>query len=521
MSHGLLTLFHRSMRADLRGWKGHGFRIAFALFIYFSLAIAQASSLAFGAPGLRFFSSICYLNLFFIILAGCSFFATAITEEKEEDTLGLLRMAGMNQGAILLGKSTSRLCASLLLLVIQIPFLLLAITLGGVLYHQIAAAAVTLVSFLIFTANVGLFFSVVCRRSGHAVAYTGMLLIARLYFPMFWTSISSSTQWPVSLQGLVDWLDVWIPSTSPWSRLDAIMSTGFAEPLLSPQVQFDLVGGLLFFALAWILFEPYTQGGRVETAVRGPLQYRRKRASLFSVGRAWNNPFLWHSYNFFAGGTSMLFLKLLGYLTIGIVIAAVDYWNLLDGGSRRPPDMDWNDVGGPFASIVLAGMFLELTVAASRIFHDEWQWKTLESLLLLPESIARIGWSKAGGVLISLIPGLLCLLLAIFLSRDAQEIAHDALLLPGGWATIMAAVLFLHLIALVSLFVKWGSIPLSILLSVILSYAMSPFFLLAYMVTETFDSEQVGLLPIVGLQIGLCIILQLLIAKRLEVLGGQ
>ena len=521
MSHGLFTLFQRSMRADLRGWKGHGFRIAFALFIYFSLAIAQVSSLAFGAPGLRFFSSICYLNLFFIILAGCSFFATAITEEKEEDTLGLLRMAGMNQGAILLGKSTSRLCASLLLLVIQLPFLLLAITLGGVLYHQIAAAAVTLISFLIFTANVGLFFSVICRRSGHAVAYTGMLLVGRLFLPMLWTSASSSIQWFPSLQTLVDMLDIWLPQTSPWSRLAAIMSTGFAEPLISPQVQFDLLGGLLFFALSWILFEPFTQGGRVETATRGPLQHRRKRFGFFAVGRAWENPYLWHSYNFFAGGTSMLLIKFLAYLAIGVLFAIVDYWNVFDGGSLRAYQLNWNDVGGAFAFIVIAGMFLELTIAASRIFHDEWQWKTLESLLLLPESIHKIGWSKVAGVLIGLIPGLFCLALALLISEDAQEVVQDALLLPGGWATIMAAVLFLHLVALVSLFVKWGSIPLSILLSVVVSYAMTPFFLFAFFVSETFNSEQFGLLLVVGVQIGLCIIMQLLIAKRLEVLGGQ
>ena len=171
MSHGLLTLFNRSIRLDARGVKGHAYRIAFALFIYFGLLNAYLTSLAFGAPGLRFFSSICYLNLFFIFLAGCSFFATAVTEEKEEGTLGLLKMAGMSRGAILLGKSTSRLLSSMLLLVIQFPFLLLAITLGGVLYGQVAAAAVTLMSFLAFTANVALLFSVICKRSGSAVAF--------------------------------------------------------------------------------------------------------------------------------------------------------------------------------------------------------------------------------------------------------------------------------------------------------------------------------------------------------------
>nr|MDQ3331062.1 ABC transporter permease subunit [Planctomycetota bacterium] len=181
MSHGLLTLFNRSIRMDARGVKGHAFRIAFALFIYFGLLNAYLTSLAFGAPGLRFFSSICYLNLLFIGLAGTSFFATAVTEEKEEGTLGLLKMAGMSRGAILLGKSTSRLLSSMLLLMIQFPFLLLAITLGGVLYGQVAAAAVALLSFLAFTANAALLFSVICKRSGTAVAFTALTILGRFF----------------------------------------------------------------------------------------------------------------------------------------------------------------------------------------------------------------------------------------------------------------------------------------------------------------------------------------------------
>jgi len=48
----------------------------------------------FGAPGLRFFYGISYLNLAFLTLLGISFFSTSISEEKEEDTLGLMLMAG-------------------------------------------------------------------------------------------------------------------------------------------------------------------------------------------------------------------------------------------------------------------------------------------------------------------------------------------------------------------------------------------------------------------------------------------
>ena len=54
-----------------------------------------------------------------------------MAEEKEEQTLGLLRMTGLSPLSILLGKSTSRLCGALLLLAAQFPFTIFAVTLGG------------------------------------------------------------------------------------------------------------------------------------------------------------------------------------------------------------------------------------------------------------------------------------------------------------------------------------------------------------------------------------------------------
>src|SRR6185312_9394696 len=104
------------------------------------------TSFMFGAPGLHFFRGIAYLDATFMTLLGVSFFSTAITEEKEEDTLGLMLMAGISPVGILLGKSGSRLIQALLLVTVQYPFMLLAITLGGVTQYQIWCAYVALSS---------------------------------------------------------------------------------------------------------------------------------------------------------------------------------------------------------------------------------------------------------------------------------------------------------------------------------------------------------------------------------------
>lgn len=520
MPHGLLTLFNRSMRVDLRGWKGHTFRIAFAAFIYVSLLMASATSFRFGAPGLRFFSSICYLNLFFIFLAGCSFFATAITEEKEEDTLGLLKMAGMNGGSILLGKSTSRLAASILLLVIQVPFLLLAITLGGVLYWQIWAAALSLLGFLIFTANAGLFFSVICRRSGTAVGWTAIIVIGRFVFPSIWSVAAARIPWPAPWVTYVNDATLWFGQTNPFRRLGEIMSTGFSKPLICPQVVFDGVASIVLFGAAWLLFDRFTQSGHSSTPARGLLVRRRGRLGYFSAGRAWSNAFFWKEFYFLAGGKAVMTIKFVVYGLIAIGFAAFNFWDPMGIFYGNTGLIDLDFVGGALALSMLLTMTLELAVASSRLLHDEWQWKTLEMLLLLPVSVGKIGWSKIAGAMMGLIPSLSYMTLAIFLSEDVREVAFEIIFKPVGWAVILAVITFLHVVVLTSLFVKWGALPLAVLISIVLGYALSPVFMLAA-AFAAFSSPQLGALPACGVFIGLCIVLQLLIGKRVEVLGGR
>src|SRR5258706_7234068 len=149
MNHPVFALFERQLRQDARAIITYGARLALVLVILFSLVSAQATTLVVGAPGLSFFSTVVFINFFFISLAGLGYFSSAITEEKEEGTLGLLRMTGMQPLAILLGKSTARLLGALLFLLAQLPFTLLAVTLGGVSLTQILAAYATLIAYML------------------------------------------------------------------------------------------------------------------------------------------------------------------------------------------------------------------------------------------------------------------------------------------------------------------------------------------------------------------------------------
>ena len=111
----LLALFIRSLREDSRLKFTYFSRAGLVTVILFFLFMIQSSFGWSNAPGLHFFGTVVGIDLAFVLLAAVSYFSSAISEEKEEMTLGLLRMTNLNPLSILLGKSTSRLCTACLL----------------------------------------------------------------------------------------------------------------------------------------------------------------------------------------------------------------------------------------------------------------------------------------------------------------------------------------------------------------------------------------------------------------------
>src|SRR5262249_37041925 len=93
-----LALFERSLRLESRSALMIMTRAGLLVLILCLLYPIQmtARSGFGGAPGLEFLQFLCWANLVCITLAGASYFASAITEEKEESMLGLLRMTDLN-----------------------------------------------------------------------------------------------------------------------------------------------------------------------------------------------------------------------------------------------------------------------------------------------------------------------------------------------------------------------------------------------------------------------------------------
>jgi hypothetical protein len=76
MFDGATALFERSLRVDARALGPHMARLFLMTSIYIAILFSYSTAVLLGAPGLRFFLNIAYIDLIFMTLLGFSFFST-------------------------------------------------------------------------------------------------------------------------------------------------------------------------------------------------------------------------------------------------------------------------------------------------------------------------------------------------------------------------------------------------------------------------------------------------------------
>ena len=462
-----LALFERALRLETRSalmcWSRAGL-LGISLLVLFPIQ-AMARAGWYGAPGLRFLGQMVWVNLIFITLAGLSYFASAITEEKEEMTLGLLRMTELNPIAILLGKSTSRLIGALLLLLVQVPFIMLAVTLGGVGLPQILAAYGTLLAYMFFLCNLALLFSVVFRNTTTA-AVAALLVLVLFFFGHYWAAYieqSTASSYPMNLNRgvwpiLTAVIGFWHDAT-PSERLGAIFQTGFTGPVVGFQIWSNLAMGIFFFVIAWIVFDPCTREEKDSAPARQWLWRRTSRRSRIPSHVIGAKAITWKDFTFLGGGKFGLVLK---FLVMAVLVAVINIF-VLESGSR----VTWEGEGATLIGVSLISTIVWLALEASRIFKDEVRWKTLSSLMTLPISVPELAYRKVAGALIGTLPLLAFFVVGVILVPDKVGDFLDAIFRePAAFGMLVVVVLqfilFLHLTTFLSLVIKRGALPLAI-----------------------------------------------------------
>jgi len=449
-----LALFSQTLTMDNRHWNNYLFRLLLLAVILCTLVIFMLSStfspFATSAMGLKFFTAIAHINIVFITFLGIAMFSSAITEEKEANSLSLLLMTGLTPFSMLLSKSTSKLIMGLILILVQFPFTLLSITLGGISLYQIFAAYLTLLSYTILICNVALFFSVISRRTATAA---GLCMLTMLSFHI-WLPI-----WPASR-----WL-------SPFFRTQEILSTGFRGPAWSLQVTFSILIGIVFFLLSLSLFNHFSRKASLSSPIRIPWSMRKSKWKTFPVKRAWNNAIAWKSFHFQTGGKFAIFSISSLLILILLITCYLNYqWR-----------NNYENVGSFVLTIGLTTLFIEGLYISASLFSDEILEKTLSTLLMLPYSLQSIAFRKILGASIITIPALIFIFIGFILSMPdmINKMAHI-----DFWTGIFTALLYVlfyyYLTVYFSIHMKYGAFIVAGIVLWLLSAIISiPIMLLA------------------------------------------
>lgn len=447
---GILALFVRSVRDDTRAKSLIWSRIGIASAVLISIMTAHNRASAGGAAGLSFFGTLVWMNFVAISVAGMSYFASSITEEKEEGTLGLLRMADLSPFAILLGKSTSRLVGGFLLLLVQVPFAMLSVTLGGVRMEQVIQCYSLLGAYLFFACNIGLLASVLSPRAGVA----GFLAL------VFGLCIQLAL--PVCLRGFGWDLAAAAFKTPSW--LINVLDRRSGGLQIANGVVALLGSGVFAFLLARVLFERFCGEG---IAVRSPAAGEESAAKVATgrPPRVWDDAVCWKDYYFLHGGKSVAVIKFVIYLAgaigLGIMFAAQSRSARYIGDDVLWTLFSYTGFGAACVLVTCESLF-----ATSRIFRLECKEKTISSLVTLPQELDSLIASKRRAVFFSLVPGIIFVgFFAVFLIvpffRETPASAWIWVLQGIGY--VVAQLYFNHtLVAWFSLRLKWGGLPMAL-----------------------------------------------------------
>ncbi|MBS0204425.1 MAG: hypothetical protein JSS49_16090 [Planctomycetes bacterium] len=439
MGQGILSLLLRSLRTDSRSLLLHLAWLGLSVGIYVSLCMVIWGQRAIGAPGLGFLRNVAYLDAAILYLLGTPFFAGSIAEERDEGTLGLMRMAGLGSLGILLGKSIGRLVQVLVLMAIQLPFWWLSVTLGGVTSNQLWLLAISLFAFVVALAGIATACSVVCSSTQAATVMTSVVLAIHLLAGFVEDGIGSS-------QILI--------STSIWQRISDILATGSNESTWSVQVVSNLVAGFSCYVLSWLLFGTLRDeivAGKSPLAIYRAWKIARPMAHRES--RVWGLSCTWKDFQFVLGGWPVLLLRMAFYVGLFLAAGLFNFQSLLGGPGG------WGQTHASFQFALIFAIPFDAGLLFAAALQSEIRGQTLSLLVMLPRQFGNSLGEKFLGILPGVVPGISAFVLSCLAEPRAFFHSTDQFVVLTSW---MISIPFVA--AVLSTFLRWGAAPLALAL---------------------------------------------------------
>ena len=458
-----MAFLTRSIRQESRLLSHHAVRGAMVLLTLVAFFFQVVVSPRLGASGLMLVTKIsdyCYYSL---TLLGIMYFSLAITEEKEEETLPLLRMTGVRNFTLLIGKSLPRLAIVILLMLVAAPFLLLSVTLGGVLPDQIFAMILGMMCYAFCLSQLGLFCSTVSRNSRLAVS-TNILMWMALEFGSWLLLLAAAVckAWEFyALQHFLnDLAESWWHCTM-WSATGEYLVFLRGDSILSMQMAFHLCTGSMFFVASWLMFESMNVASIAEGAAASENISRdlKTRATGVKSLRCWNAAVAWKSWQFLVGGWLWIAIGVIGLpvLSVGglVLLLAINQENI------EPEAI------GVTLMVVGAISFVIMSARhVGRALNQEIYQQTLVSLCMLPRRRSAV----IGELYLGLVPGVLgpvCCFGLGFLWLSIAEPGFmsdtaEVLIEPWTWAVLGWVIMTLHVGALLAVYLRHGGMLIAV-----------------------------------------------------------
>jgi hypothetical protein len=250
----------------------------------------------------------------------------------------------------------------------------------------------------------------------------------------------------------------WIYSSLPSAQILIIMMTGFDDAIFGYQPAANSVAAGVMFGLSWLLFNRCTRN-LVPVAPARKLIFRRSGGvKRLAIWRPWPHhlALMWKDFHFVSGGLVVLIAKFIAY---GVLLFAGAY---LIRSMNPWQAMDVDFWGSYMMIVTLIILMAEIPLHVGRLFHEEIKWKTLSSLALLPMSTASMIYSKLFGSMVAIVPALWFMWVGMCLYPDGLlDFLEKLVEETGGWYSVFAYFFFVHMVAFFSLIAKWGAVPLS------------------------------------------------------------
>ncbi len=517
MNAAIAPFLKRALVVDTRSGKTYLIRSGLVVLTLLLLLMAHSTARLVGAPGLQFFSSIMGTNAFLICLAGPGLFASVIAGEKESLRLGLLKMTGLRPLWIILGSTSGPIIGAVLLLAVQLPFVALAVTLGGVLPGQVWAATLALGAHLVFIAGLAVFCSTICKRSSSA----GRLCFALLAMYYIGTPLAQMILGRLMQMGRTGWLAVaadgvlgFLHDSSVFTRLSEVMGVGFSGSAVGLQVWADMAMGLLFMVLAWWAFERFTRSQVATGPGRVMLRGRWRLTGAFRPGRAWSNALAWKAFHFASGGRVGVVVKtLLAPVLVGVIV-------LISSGSRPSRMIDLEEVGGLLVGISIGVFCVDAVITSSRLFGNESKWRTLPTLAILPHSTVGMMLRMAFGAALGLVPYVVGFVMGLAMAPDLLvDVVSESLFTGVFFWLVGNFLLLLVMAAYFSLLLRRGGVLLAF---VVWYFGMHVVTGVIGMLSFTSGFGMDSVFPVMGVaSIMLSLVLFVMLVRRVETLAAR